>query len=361
MDLAELNPNVKQSRQKSEPSNSDFPMGRTAWLAIMLAMGWQLLIMRIDTVEWLLIASSMLLLAFVFYLKQSVTVSPTGTQKPKVCGNASRPEVSNSGSNTCWIDQMWLAALGGLLVHTHWLTAGGIATVGLGLACWVLLATGLPSFGRLNPAGNLLAMVSITVYLAIIYAGIAGAGNWLELVSPSSRIKGNHARSAEQFALDLSSRKVKRADDWIFAGRMFEAEMVRGRAKAEQSKSLERCLSMYATARELDPRRYATYRFRALVLTGAKALGLTVGEQPIRDADILADWQRAVELYPHSATLRLEFAQALDQANDPRARLEYEQALWLDQTPHLDKKLQMQARQNAQERLKQLAPKSPKE
>jgi tetratricopeptide (TPR) repeat protein len=100
---------------------------------------------------------------------------------------------------------------------------------------------------------------------------------------------------------------------------------------------------------DLEPARASNYlRLADLYdLAGRQKLDESAAEKQI------AAWRAALGRYPHHAVRRFEFAEVLAGAGKrDEAMREYRQALMLDQTPHPDKKLTEQQRQEAREALR---------
>lgn len=249
-------------------------------------------------------------------------------------------------------------ALGAAALHVNWLAAGSPSYPALLLPCWAALA--ICSDGPSEPIGS----TWLNGLLSLLTAAVFGCFLWTLLLPilgreqihrqlrsikepMSDRLVAGYRAAAECVPGDQDGwvrlavlhaarmRAVAEADSRRPGGSRKEARRGGGPpvdARAEYAGAV----AAFRRALELAPHRSSTYQLLGRLHAQAAEGGL----DPAARQRASAAFARMVELYPHSAARRFELASALlADGLMGRAAEEFRQALWLDQTPHLDKRL----------------------
>ncbi|MBI3839801.1 MAG: O-antigen ligase family protein [Planctomycetia bacterium] len=248
-----------------------------------------------------------------------------------------------------------LPALGALVLATNLLAAGGIAYPGIAGAFWILLALALNETEaeplELNRDALPRARLGIpwlpAAGLALI--GIAAAGCYFSAYSPVLRCHAAMVKADDEPPQNTDAKRAAFLE--AAAADSFSAEPWQALAELElpslqknPTSAEPRSLFVAASARllELRPRSSSAWR-----QVGQWYWLLYEQHHDSRDSTTAeACYRRAVELYPHLAVLRGEYALALDaNGHSSAAAQEARTALELDEiTPHADKKLPPQLR-----------------
>ncbi len=276
-----------------------------------------------------------------------------------------------------WVGGIWAdpalrpAIVAGMVgLHIHYLTAGGVAFPTLMIASWVLLSS---AAGSLNAAPRT-SLIGPTIALAALATGTflfvflqfaprterdllrARARTMEERISrvwspsdPDIRPE-LWARLASEFR--TWTEVLREAADRLPADRegwdrlaMAETSFMRLLARLrspEEEQAYRRAIKAWEEVVRVDPRRSISFARRGMLFEEAGASRLD--PDGLKRAE--ADFARAASLYPNSALRQWQWASALQglgRSEEGLAR--YRQALMLDQTPHLDKKLSEPQRQ----------------
>jgi tetratricopeptide (TPR) repeat protein len=249
-----------------------------------------------------------------------------------------------------------LPALGALVLAINLLAAGGIGYPGVAGTFWILFALAVnesesepleepnrDAKPRARPGIPWLAAVGLSV------AGVAAASCYFSAYSPVLRCHGamakaddeppQHTDAKREALLEAAAADPFSAEPWQALAELELAQLQKNPAAAAS-----RSLFVAASSRTLELRPHASSAWRQV---GHWYWLLFEQRHDRHDSTTAAEcYRRSVELYPHLAVLRGEYALALHANGDASAAAkEARRALELDQvTPHADKKLPPQLR-----------------
>ncbi len=245
-----------------------------------------------------------------------------------------------------------LPALGLLVLAIHLLAAGGIATAGVAGTFWVLLALGLNETDAAGDAAMWRAPRGRLAWLgaAGLAAACAAAVACYQLsFGPVVRNHAAMLRAADErqstdkrinLLLEAAEADPLSADPWWAIA---EQELTRLKKKPHEEAWKKRFVKVTAEMLERRPHSSATWR-----QAGRWFYELYTYDHDANTAQAAAESLRlAVRLYPNLAELRGEYALALSAGGDlALARRQADIARRMDrQTPHADKKLSPQLRE----------------
>lgn len=267
-----------------------------------------------------------------------------------------------------------LAGVVGL--HVHWLAAGGVSFPGLTALAFAMLASSMQEPNDPRPVPLWRSLATVTAMLALIVWFFWAW--WLpnfhrDLLQ--QRIRTNERKIEEilgapaRHPLPLTARAVPRRlaglyDDWVEAcenyaeiqagdwegwarlglARTRQAEFLTIQDPAKSATAFDAAVDAWIVAMTLAPRRPEAYwQLGHLYLQQ-----YSLASDPRVRASALRSLEKAIELHPRSASRRWQMGRLYEglDLSDEAAR-EYREALWLDQTPHLDRKLTDQERRYA--------------
>ncbi len=236
-------------------------------------------------------------------------------------------------------------ALGVLVLAIHWLAAGGIAFPGVAGTFWLLLALGLRRAEEApseHPAGTRKLVLRMIPIAALGLVCVAAAACYYSAYQPvlhfhaamSQAYEVPHPAARAIAFMDAAAADPLAPEPWLA---MAELELEKLKQNPTSEAVHQRFVDATTRAMELQPQASTTWR-----QIGQWYLELYAANHDPRAADTGLECLRgAVRMYPHSATLRGEFALALElTGRRDAARHHAEEALKLSrETPHADKKL----------------------
>ncbi len=235
--------------------------------------------------------------------------------------------------------------LGVLVLSIHWLAAGGIAFPGVAGTFWLLLALGVrraeETTGE-HPAGASKLVLRMIPIAALGLVSAAGAACYYSAYGPvlhfhaamSQAYEVRHPAARLIAFMDAADADPLAPEPWLA---MAELELEQLKKNPTSEAVHRRFVDATTRAMELQPQSSATWR-----QIGQWYIELYAANHDPRAADTGLECLRgAVRMYPRSATLRGEFALALElTGRADAARHHAQEALELSrQTPHADKKL----------------------
>ena len=241
-------------------------------------------------------------------------------------------------------------AIGVVVLLIDLLAAGGIGLPSVAGTLWLLLALGLQG----DPAKVLRPFAAWVLLGVVIFLAIAcyqTAYNPVLTCQGHMRLAQRQATQAVQQLEAAAAADPLAVEPWRqLASIAFD--QWQQHPEAEVFKQFERA---NAKVLELSPNaapnwlNSGEWYFRAFSQTDRN--GRSIMPRAIHDA--LSAYQKAVELYPNSASYRAKLAEAYGASGDePQFRQEAEAALRLDKaTPHSDKKLPPEVRKRLRQRL----------
>lgn len=310
------------TRQQRTVATMPWPIGVGAALAVILAAG------RIDG-RLALVALTSLAASLVFLWRScSFTADPNAVDKA--------------------------IGAGAIALHVHWLAAGGVAYPGLMLPLWGLLgAAGPPGSAPLKEApggraGLLLAALAGLGMVALFWIYCGKPYQQFEQLSLAAR---NERGESQRRMLEQAARAVpgdtlgwQRLAAWHL-GRFRESS---GASSAEHARAAEEALVRVTI---LDPR--ASWHQWQLGLLWEEVARREFDAGGIQRA--IAAFEEALRRYPNSARRNYHLGEVLWKAGrSDQAAAAFERALYLDQTPHPDKKLTEEERRVAQRLVQRL-------
>ncbi len=239
-----------------------------------------------------------------------------------------------------------LAAIGAAVLLVNLSAAGGIGFAGVSGGLWLLMAIGLnaaePHNARSLPGWSAWGLLAAAAALA--YACYATAYGPVLQSQAAMRLAKRQPLQAEQYL-----RQAAVADPLAVEPLNNLAALAFAGWKANPNDETLRRVEQYTDlAITRAPKSASAYR----------AAGDRYQEMYRRTKQrrwlekAVADYRRAVELYPNSAVRHAQLATALRDAGDTAGfETERDKALWLDEvTPHSDKKLPAELRNSLQRR-----------
>ncbi|HEX3727176.1 MAG TPA: O-antigen ligase family protein [Pirellulales bacterium] len=239
------------------------------------------------------------------------------------------------------------------------LAAGGIAYPGVATSFWVLAAlvlnrtdprwepaTALPANlphgirARL-PRAALLVLVCLAALACYWFSyGPVVRSHRAMAEAQQAQAAGAQPAMTELFWLEATDEDPFIADPWLAIAQL---ELARVRQRPADAVARQRFVNATEQLGELRPHSSATFRLIGRWYT--ELYELTADKEAARSA--VTAYQRAVLYYPNLASLRGEYAEALERLGQAsNARRQAAMALALDgQTPHADKKLSAGLRQ----------------
>ncbi|MGL5096961.1 MAG: hypothetical protein ACRDD1_15320, partial [Planctomycetia bacterium] len=243
------------------------------------------------------------------------------------------------------------AAAGVVGLHVHWLAAGGVAYPSLAVAGWALLGAAVAPNSTTDPKPD--RSWRTVALLTAAFLGWAGLTAWFtaSLLGPYVQreqiyepLRTNGRGSAEATFRRLREAAERLPGDQVGWVQLGAAHAARYTAEGDPADYAAAAAALEKAA-ALEPRRAETPR----QLGALHAAAFKRTREPRTAAAALAAYDRMAALYPHSAERRWEYAEAaLLIGAVETARREYAAALWLDQTPHPDKKLTAGQRRRAE-------------
>jgi O-antigen ligase len=244
-----------------------------------------------------------------------------------------------------------LPALGVLVLAIHLLAAGGIAYPGIAGSFWILLALAVnqsESEPLAQPNPDARSGIPWLAAAGLAVAGAAVAGCYFSGYRPVLRCHAAMARADDESPYRTDAKRdalleAAAADPFSAEPWQALAELELPQVRNEPEEAASRSLFVAASSRMLELRPHASSAWRQV----GHWYWLLFDEHhdPHDSATAAECYGRAVELYPHLAVLRGEYALVLHAMGDESAPNETRMALELDQvTPHVDKKLSPQLR-----------------
>ena len=248
-----------------------------------------------------------------------------------------------------------LSALAALALAIHWLAAGGVAYPGVAYTFWILVAIGInqtESETNVSQPGMSLTTARVVLFVAI-FATCAAAGTcYFSAFEPVLRLRVAMAEVEQArekspdspmigvMLLDAAKADSLSAEPWTVLAELEFERLMRDPSRIQSHHQLQNAtMHMF----ELRPHSSSIYRQAGHWFMQLYERDHTADVNQVAVTCL----QSAVGLYPNSANLRAEYAMALRTTDElSAAHQQAEAALRLDgETPHTDKKLPLQLRQ----------------
>ena len=242
-----------------------------------------------------------------------------------------------------WRGQMpgSVPAIGLVVLLLGLLFSGGIGFPGVAGTLWLLLGLGLNTAWH-NPVWTLPVRTAVAVF-AVLF--ILACGCYMTSYRPVIGYRGAmDAASADPTRAQFHLEKARSADRLSAQPPIDLATLFYTRWQADQTTvEFEQLEEFRETALRLSPRSASTWHYFAQLF---HQIGIATGQS--EQSDLALDgYRRAVSLYPTNCRYRADLAEILNYTGDlGEARREAAEALRLDElTPHADKKLRQEQRQ----------------
>lgn len=242
-----------------------------------------------------------------------------------------------------------LPAVGAVVLLVHLLAAGALGFPGVAGTLWLLLAIGLQgdepkaaprtaAFGTLALALALAVACHQTAYAPVLQLRHA-------VQAARDAVSAGRIEEAERWLLAAAEADPLAAEPW----RDLAALALQSWEQTGSSRSINRFRHANAAATQREPNSAAAWFSSGQWYFRAYRVGGEVGDAKAA----VAAYERSVTLYPNSSLYRAELAQAYDAVGDAKGfGREAKESLRLDQlTPHADKKLPGEVREELRRRL----------